>query len=345
MHHPNFQVFILKASTAYKAKNGGGSISGANEVDLLADHAFAMFDTDTRAMLATSASAGDYDDTTRFHWVQGRLTNVPSGNILPFPSHVFEKSTTKVIKKNYVAPVKKNIKVGYNSGTSTGSLYLPATLIVGSILRMKVYRDYNVNNGSALGYNEFNTRPRIDAIDVEIYVKASDTQDTIVASAVAAINAHPKNQGTDKFVTASVLGTYAGSNLAINLAGQINNQDFNVTVDELIIDATVTTTTALVFGFGTSDQVAEMESYSRINQGDSNRYVQPALFFNVPSHVVSGATYTAYEIKCQAKSDAVTQYAPSQELQAIIYVPDADTQETNLDALFAALGITVIDGD
>lgn len=346
MNNSSYELFVTKASVAYKAKEGGGSISGINEVNLLAQGAIAVFiDDPDHTMIASNASADAHADAQEFYFAIGMLTGTPASEIHSKRSKTIRKDGLQVIKKNYAAPVKKNIKVGYNSGTSTGSLNLPSTLVVGSVATLKVYREDNQVLSSPLANMSQNRGLMVDSILISDYVRASDTADTLIARMVASINAHPKNQGSQKWVTASVLGTSGAGTLAINLAGQLNYQDFYVAKDDILANADVTVTADLDFGHGTSPQIAEMEQIARIIDGDTNRTMLPSYYFNQPSVVVAGATYTTYAFKWNANTAVPSPYKPSTEMEFVIAVPDADTIETNIDTILAALSIPVLDGD
>ena len=346
MNNSSYELFVTLASVAYKAKEGGGSISGINEVDLLAQGAIAVFiDDPDHTMIASNAAADAHASAQEFFFAIGMLTGKPSAEIHSKRSKTIRKDGLQVIKKNYAAPAKKNIKVGYNSGTATGSLNLPSTLVVGSVATLKVYRENNETVGSPLDGNMQNRGLMVDSILVSDYVRASDTADTLIARIVASINAHPNNTGSKTWVTASVLGTSGAGTLAINLAGQLNYQDFNVAKDDILANATVTVTTELDYGHGASVQVAEMETHARVIDGETNRVHLPTYYFNQPIAVVAGATYTTYTFRWNAKTGIPSPYTPSTEMEFVIAVPDADTIETNIDTILAALDITVLNGD
>ena len=346
MDNSSYELIVTKASVAYKAKEGGGSISGINEVDLLAEGAIAVFiDDPDHTMIASNAAADAHIDAKEFYFAIGMLTNVPASEIHSKRTKTIRKEGLQVIKRNYEAPVKKNIKVGYNSGTATGSLNLPSTLIVGSVATLRIYRDTDESLGSPLGGLAQNRLPAVNVINISDYVRASDTADTLIARIVATINAHPNNTGSKLWVTASVLGTSGAGTLAINLAGQVFYQDFNVTKDDILANATVTVTTDLNYGHGTSAQLVEMEGRARILDGDTARITLPTKFFNQPSAVVAGATYTTYAFRWLAKTGVPSSYTPSVEMELVVAVPDADTIETNIDTILAALDIPVLNAD
>lgn len=324
------QVFIAK-DLLYGRNDAGSEIASIHVVDTLMHGAICFFD-DRNVKINAATNAAALADSSQFFLALGEA----GGGT---------RISSRIDRRAYVR--KKTVPVtGIARVDTLGVSYnLPSTLVAGSVASVTIRRDNFMEEDSPLNGRQVNIQAATRGIRVEDTVRAGDTDVTLMARIIVMINAHPDNDegdGTNWITAASVGATGAtlGMTLTVNRAGQ----EFNVSTDGILVDATLTHTTATTYPRGTAVQVAEVEAHARIEEGDSNRLSLPSLWFNKASEVVAGATYTAYEWewKNERRNSIGTDNASSERVT--LFVPSgAATLIALLDAAFAVVHVVGID--
>jgi hypothetical protein len=275
----------------------------------------------------------------KFFFVGGVSTNNPTNGVVLRKSRVVANPPAVCVKKSYIAPVDKIIEVGYNG--SSGSLNLPGSLVVGTVATLKVFKTEDFNTAEPIGNRMSNFGVRINGLNVAVRVTATHTATTLMEAVRDAINNNPAND----FVSAAVTG--AGATLNLELTGTKTGQSFYVAVDDLLADATVTTTTDITYGHGTPQQIIEIENLANIENGDEARIKFASKFWQVPSQVNTSLMFLTYELQWDAGEQPEIGLGGNVRNRIILAVADGrvGSSESAIDDVLDVLGITVVDGD
>lgn len=246
----NLFAFLVTADT-YAAKRGGGTISGINEIHLLAEGAIAFF-TENNALIATSVALTDIDLVKQYYIAVGDASSTNGIRRSP----LIDRDAFSVVKNAFMDPVYQVTTIGLDT---TGSMNFPATFETGTFASIVV-------TDTTLGRRQPGQTKRY-----EVPVYASSTDASIIAALVALINAH---EGA--VVTAEALG--AGSDEGITLTANEVGTTFVAGADGIIAQATVHaaldgTSVPSFVGFGTAKQVRELLHEGDISLGDGLRSV------------------------------------------------------------------------
>ncbi len=324
--------FLVLKDATYQAKRGGGTIAGLHELNLLAPGAVCIVAGETIVTAATTvANLEGKESFTVYVGVDTGDALLPS-QYTTFKSGEISRSAFGRSKRAYTAPAAKVVAVGTTGGAG---LSLPGTLTVGSIAMLRITRNTQTLLTYPAGTRVFNQGVFSDVIAVEHVVASGDNQATIVDSLVAKVNAHPNNQDENLWVTAAALGT---PHDAIQLTGALF-QDFSVQVDEIIVNATRTTTTNLKSGSGYWTQVAEQELLASAQRRNTSQTRESAQHWRIARQTVSGETYTQYSFNWNAQSrQGVGGNANTWDHACTVAVPSgATTLITALDTIFGVL--------
>jgi hypothetical protein len=305
------ELFIGSAAVAYAAKDGGGTISGYNEVDLLDTGAVAFF-TEDGTLITTATTPASIANVKQFYATVGQVD--VDGNKIAKRSQLIDRDAFHRSYCAYVAPVKQAKSIGFN-GTA-GSLNLPGTLVAGTTAYFSVGIQYE------------GEEPHVGWGRYEYLVKTGDVEADVVAGLVAAIN---NDTNPYKKWTANAEGT-TGVTVTADEYGKV----LDIAVDGILIDADRSTKTEITYGKGTPSQVKEYETLAAIENGDTNRVVLPQYFYSHPSQVDLAATYDLYTI--QWKSEHRTSSFPKDGYikEFVLAIPDG-AQEDDINTIFTTI--------
>ncbi|PHS35725.1 MAG: hypothetical protein COA82_03680 [Alkaliphilus sp.] len=339
------KLLIPKAGVVYALSTGGGEISGIDELHLLAEGAVAVFSDDGVMLPAIAPSSSALDNKFGFYMVvgvakgnDGAFALGASNTTFTYPRiyPIVSKNAYNQTKTAYRAPVAKVLKVGFEATVAGSNLNLPAVLVAGTVANMRIYRETNEETSTPLGGRMISTTPVIDAIRVEEFVQVGDTQLILMTRIAATINAHPANQFEGgSWVTATVTGTVA-ADLALVLTGNYFNQDFGVTLDDILISASDNTTTELDYGHGHWKQIAERWDQSEIEFGDGKFAFRNNFFYSVANPVETN-NYLTYSFDWTvANVNAINTNNPTNQTLTVA-VTTGDALVAILDLIFAAV--------
>jgi hypothetical protein len=314
-----YNALIAKDAT-YAAKTGGGTITGINDLDLLADGALAIF-TESNVLVTAATLASALVGVQQFWIARGSYQASPSsGALIPYIRKSYNVDRNAYVQEYcaYVAPVAQRTIVG-EDGAGTGSMNFPLTLIAGSTAELSIVSTID-------GTYQPNQVDHYDHV-----VTTTDTAQTIIQALVDAINAD-----TDAVVTAVViLNTGVKVGIQLNAIGVENT--FKVGTDEIIRDATkfYSTNGGLVvnYGKGTPPIISRIEQRSQItSQGSGNYVYLQNKFFKVNSVVDPAATYNTWNFQWTQEARANSIHSMNvTEQETLLAVPSTAT------ALLAAL--------
>lgn len=315
------RILIIK-DVAIAEKIGGGSISGINEVNLLAAGAIAFFTEDGRMMISQATANTIFTtqpDTKKIYMAVG--SGGADGARL---SSLIDRNSCWVNQKTYVAPVAQ-IQVIGDGGAGAGALNLPSPLVVGDSAIIRV-----INNSAG-------TQPPINKKTYEYVIKTGDTATQITLGLTNLINNNP-----DSFVTAT---NNAGLGITITTDSPDVTAEILMTgvLSSATLDAVGETFTAANRGFGTPAQVAAIELECNPVEGDTNRLYQPQLWFSKASAVDTSATYDMYTLDWDNIHDRPTDRVLATREVLIVAMPTvgATVTKANFEGVLAeAFGVT-----
>ena len=311
------ELFVAKGAVAYAAKVGGGTIAAQNEVDVLEIGALALF-TEDGTLITAATTPASIALVKQFYIAVGETDK--DGKNITKTSRPIDRAAFHRTFCAYVAPVPQQIAVGYDG--AAGSLNLPTTLIPGTIASLSV------------GIEHDGVEPHTHWGRYEYFVRPGDT-DTIVAQGlVDAINAD-----TQTFAnwTAALIG--ATPNLGISITADNAGEVLLVAYDDLIQQTTTNLAlTAIVYGKGTSSQIAEYEDLQNIENGDTSRREFRNLYFSKPSQVVPGAEYGTFTFEWASEHRAGGSVMPGYVKEAVIAIP-AGAQATALNTILTTIAL------
>ena len=269
------QKILVAKNTAYAAKQGGGTISGQEELHLLTDGAVAVF-SENGTLLTTATTASAIAQNQNFFIVVG------SGNTGGVPFHKSEMINRDAFVQAfcpYAAPVLQKTVLGDDNAGGGFSLNLPITLVAGT--------------EATIGIVE-TTAGRVEGMQkvwATHVVTASDTPASILTSLV--------NQLNSNYLNPSVV-TILGTNVGLLFTAKSANRTFTIFSDGILIDADKsygTTSTVSAQGFigdGTAAQILELEKESMIYRGNRNYANYNELWFKEPYKTDPAATYSCW---------------------------------------------------
>ena len=288
-------------------------ISGIDQIDQLDAGAFAVF-TDNNVLL-TAANANTVfttlPDKKEIYFAVGLGDAVIGAKV----SQKVNRQDIDIYRANYVAPVAPVTFIGQDSG-GTGALNLPA-LVAGDEAIIRV-EDTSAGTFPA----PFSSKNYCSYV-----VKPGETATTLLAAIVAKFNANP-----DKVATLAVIGTTLGISVTGNTAGMT----MAVSADGILNNATkeengVGASVASVIGNGTGAQVLELELDYDTEEGDTNRVMQPSVWWKVNKQSVAVTKYDLLNIHWgQYKADPITSQKASNQ-QIIIASPDTAIGGSGVD--------------
>ena len=299
------RILILK-DVAYSAKIGGSTISGKNEVNLLADGAIAIF-ADDGTMLTAANAATVFATSPNKKSVYMAVGSGDATKGAKLTSYI-DRMTADVIFKAYTAPVKQVQYIGEDTSNTAGTaLNLPSPLVVGTTAIVRL-------TDTSAG-----TQPPIRTKTYEYMIKTGDTAAEILDGLVALNTAD-----ADRF---AVLANVS-SNGGLSVTAVDYGVTIGISVSGVLIDATIETNddgdaVAINYGTGTAAQVAELEYECDPVEGNTNRVYQPSMWYSKGTDVVVSTTYDLYTINWEIVKKRTTGSVVSANPTLIIALPTA----------------------
>lgn len=306
-----FKAYVLK-DVAYAAKVGGGTISGYNEVNLLAPGAIAIFADGT--FLADIALPGaTFEDKKK---VQFAIGAAGGGAIL---SDLIPRTLKNYTALDYDAGQTQRFFVG-NDG-STGALNLP-TAAQGNILSLTIKEETVGIIGPGL-------QEKVGRY--EYVMTATDTNNTAITALIAKINAD-----TSFPVTATVVGSQVGIQLDADDIGKI----YSVAVHEALATASiiiggVSNSLAPTPGAGTPALVAADLAYAESEFGQTQQVHLPSYYYSRTNNLDAAETYDTYVYAWSIGGDTPVKSRVTADRDMKIYMPDGATIQANFEAVMA----------
>lgn len=314
------RILVCK-NVLYAGKIGGGTISGINEINLLASGAVAIF-TDTNVLLTASTPQTALQNVKKIYFAVGRGSATLGAKL----SSLIDRASIDVRYAPYTAPVAEVQLIGGDG--SVGNLNLP-TLAAGQSAIIKI-----VNTG-------YGTQPPIQKKTYEYVVKTGDVAQDIVDGLVALINGD-----ADAGCTAAAVSTDDGISITTTATDSEGNYThLEVLPSGILIDADMnyaanSVTVALVYGSGVDAQVAKIEATCSAVEGNTNQLFQANLWWTMPTDVVQGATYNLWNLTWDDVKDYATRHTVATREMLIFAAPTSastiptSTIATILDAAF-----------
>lgn len=304
------QILIGK-QIAYAAKVGGGTIAGVNEIDLLDTGAIAVF-SENNVLLTQAGVAASMADQKRIYFAVGNQVDASSKTYLSF---VMPRLGVNVVKTAYVAPVKQVKFIGYDNVTAGTALNYP-TLLVGDEARVKITdttKSLRTIAGDVKRYN--------------VLVKSGSTAASITAETVLAINNDP-----DSIVVAAGVATNTG----ISLTPKNFGVTFDIATGGILENATIAEKGGVIEGVsvasnsgeGTYDQVLGLEDVYSAERGNTNRLMQPQLWYSNHSLATVGVTYNMYTLEWNGTRTGANSGQDTYNMHVKIAVPSSGTTPT-----------------
>lgn len=269
-------LIIGKTGVDY-ADDGVSEIADASEATNLLQGAIAFLEVSGALVDDAGGSAGAIVDPQGMF----RIVNGVGGSELIMSTMPINAKTLKYEKKVYVAPVAEVERIGHD-GVSAGSLNAPSTLVVGSMIGVRVTKK---------------TRTFFKHEDSKEYtynLVVGDTIDTATTKLIALMNADANFDIT--YTTAG-----SGATRAIIGTGDVAGEFFNLVPTGIIEEATVNRDGATgsvqgLAGYGTYAQIKDLEDKYQAYLGISDTYEKIPGFSNYVSQVAVGGTYTTYSL-------------------------------------------------
>lgn len=262
---------LLAKSVAYAAKEGGGTIAGINEIDLLADGAIAIF-TENNVLVTTSTTATNLLGVAKFWVARGNGT----GTSRWYRSELINRDAATRTKTTGSNPVKQAIAIGTNEDgdTANTNMNFPSTLEVGTFATIVVTNQTNSSEITA-------TMSQYQHMVLPI-----DDEESIIQGLVDAVNADDQ-----RIVDATVIETTGAPNVkeGILLTARDYFTRFSVGVDDIIAYADVTTdgdgdSVVGTRGRNSYSEMKELEVIFNAVKGQSDTAGQN-LLYSAPSQV------------------------------------------------------------
>lgn len=320
-------IVIGKDSLAYAAKYSGGTISGINEINLLADGAIAVFTNKSEMVTAANVATILIDRI-------GCFIAVGSGDPVTgsYVTTTIGRINARYNKIAYVAPVKTVKYLGYDGTTAGTALNLP-TLIAGAEAFIRI-------TDTTEGKRTMGTVYTNEVKSYSYMIKTGDIDTDITTAIVTAIN----NDPTSAVVAAQTGAT--GVTLGISLTAKNFGQTFALSVDGVFISSTRVEAEALTtvlkgvavaptYGEGTYAQVLALEDLFSPARGNTNKISQAPLWWTVPSMAVVGKTYTQYNLLWTGKNDRATGSSTTTNMQVMVALVVGSSQLTTFETIMA----------
>lgn len=329
---------IIAKNLAYAAKTGGGTVANIYEVDLLEDNAVAIFD-DNNGLVTAATTLASLEDNASFTVVTKIDTGsgkTPQPNIVrmhgPIPRNAYNMT-----KQVYRAPVKHVLGVGNDQVTVGAALNYP-TFVPGEVFSFRVnVRNTLASSVSAHG-GQANGLFMQTKMFIEIPVAVGETAVTMTNKAVAAVNAHPGNQGVDKWVTAAALG---GPVDGFSLTAQDFWTVIEVGLDYGFRNSSLNTIAAMVTGDGYVNQVTEDEFRAAGYLGKVSHTWLEGFLWDVNSQLPAGQTgFDTYTFEWYNKTAQQASVMNAQRNRLSIKVPTGVGLVATLDTIFGLLSLT-----
>lgn len=311
-----FRAYVLN-DVAYAAKAGGGTISGKNEVKLLAPGAIAIF-SDLGVLIPIAALSTTLLDVKAVYFAFGKKNGGAQTSQLIPRDPMVEYSA-----KSYAAGAAEVQFLGQDSG-GAGALNLP-TLTAGLEWTVSIADE---------------SRATMDPTQRRKYrasgiVVTGDTAATILAAAAAALNAQSDNP-----VTVAVVAGNVGLSFTADTVGTT----FTVEHGGIFIDSTTEVGGAgasvkFNLGTGTYAQVLEMLKLSANEFGKDDGGYLTDKFWSFESNAVSTGTYDVYLFKWKiAPAGAIgPRRATTNEMAIILPAGPATFSQANFQAAMGAI--------
>jgi len=314
------QILIGK-QIAYAAKVGGGTIAGLNELNLLDTGAIACF-AENGTILTQAGVAAEMADQKKFYIAVGNQVDIGSKSRI---SSLIPRVGTNYVKTAYAAPVKQKKFVGYD-GTTVGTALNYPTLVIGDEAQIKITDTTKGLRTVGDEVKRYNT-----------VVKASDTGATITARLIAAIN-----DDIDRIVNATTVAVNTG----IAIEAKENGTTFDIALSGIIENATMVEKGGAVegvavapnFGEGTYDLVLAMEDEFSVTRGNTNKLMQPALWYKNTSLATQGLTYNMYTFAFSTKGASSLEVIEGYNAEVKVAIPSTGTAPTTaFEAIMAEI--------
>lgn len=286
---------------AYKAKIGGGTISGIDEVNLLAPGAIAIF-TDSNVMVDITSPAGELVDVKSVFFAVGKK----DGSGAQLTQHIVRNKLIDYSAVSYAAPAYERQFVG-NDG-SAGSLNLP-TLASGDESEIVVFDE-------SKGGIQYQAGGR-KAYRYSVTLGATATAAALIPALVARIN-----EDEERIVDAVVVG----SNVGIQLTAREYGVTFKLGVSGSIEDATITSggdSNSVAFnpGKGTATEVYNVLDIIQGEFGRTHGGYLADKFWKYQTNWSSTGTYDTYLYKFGKDSFNGTGVSGTTVNELIFWVP------------------------
>lgn len=328
------QILITKGTIDYAATTGA-ALTGANNVDLIADGALICVESNGTLVDGTTPTITQ----DAIYFVMGRTGKAPL--ITP---HI-DIASLSYNKLAYTAPVAKIMVVGSpTNGGTTYNLNLPSSPTVGTVASIMLIDE---------------TKPHEDRTREKVYeyqVRSGDTAASVAAAIIAKINADANKVATAAEVDTNnhdgftLTATTAGNDFNVSCDGILINADI-LGYNELLVAGTAGLTAGVIsltspvtknnIGQGTSAQILEAELDFSTEMGNTGLQSRGVNLFNFNQRTVAGATYVQYELTWTTPSDNPLIPKANMTQSLSIAVPSGDTGAGKhiavIDAILASL--------
>lgn len=322
------KFLATKASIAYGAKTGGGSIAGSWELNLLADGGLAVLD-DNGALIDGTTPVFSKES---FYIATGKANAGSNSERSPL---IFREGL-RYEKLVYSAPVAKVMYLGYDAVTASYDLFNYTTLVPGTIAQIRVV---NLEKDTWDSTREYTVDHTITSIDTKV---------TVITSLVAKLNSARANKVcTAADVTAgsdygiSLTGT-AGVNFTAFLEGCLSEGDvLEYKMVNRVYNVAYTTAVACAKGNGTYAQIKAWQDDFLTNDGNAYLSWLNEYLWSVTSNLSSSGTYTIYVLTSVNPSDGrVLINEKNPPITTILAIPSGETGGTGaitaMDNILAA---------
>lgn len=292
------RLFVLK-DVAYAAKIGGGTIAGANELNVLAPGALALLN-DKGVLLTQTAGvldAGKLGDSKTITIASGRANGVQVISEIP------RKEISNVNVKNYTAPVAMVITVG---GT-TADKALQFTDNEEAVI--KIFD------------TSFSSRYNIQDMNVSITKRTSETAEAAVDRLVAKIN---EKEGT--FVTAAKVGA-GTANMGITLTPKDARTTISASLSGTFLYGNIETTTEQVYGDGVGADVLQLEKDFSVEEGNGNYIEYGSEHYSRAFEADASANYDLINMTWEGRHSSPTRSHNVMINRAVIATVDGATNQ------------------
>ena len=308
------QDLLVCKSVAYAAKNGGGTINGQNEINLLDDGAIAVFN-DQNVLVTAGSPATQLSDSKFIYLAVGGVDSDEGARL----STAIPRIGVDYRQQDYAAPVKQKSFVG-NDG-STGSSNMPGTITAGMVFEMRI--------------TELTGQPE-NAEHKRRYTHTAvtgSTETTILNALITAINAD-----ADRIVDAVAVGATTG----IQLTMRYDDRGFTVDCQEDLANADIKengtgNSVAITYGAGTVADLTPLDDYASTTIGNINSTFLGDKFYSKTTKLVTGATYDIYTYSfTPVKKGAIKDITTLPQTIAVA-IPSGAAQIANFETIMAVV--------